>query len=129
MILVDTSVWVDYFNGVDYRETDLLDKIITQRPVLIGDLILTEILQGFRADKEYKIVKELFSHLIQVELGGFEIAFKSAENYSLLRKKGVTVRKTIDMIIATFCIENKIELLHSDRDFQPMEKYLGLEVL
>ena len=129
MILVDTSVWVDYFTGVESRETNLLDELISHRPILIGDLILTEVLQGFRSDREYQKVRALFSHLVQVNLAGIEIANKSAENYRKLRKKGITVRKTIDMIIATFCIENKIELLHSDRDFKPIEKYLELAVL
>ena len=129
MIIVDTSVWVDYFNGIFSKETDMLDEHITHEPILIGDLILTEVLQGFRSDKDYKTAKRILSDFIFVELGGYEIAIKSAENYRLLRKKGVTVRKTIDMIIATFCIENKVSLLHSDRDFQPMETYLGLRVL
>ncbi|MBC8346845.1 MAG: PIN domain nuclease [Candidatus Marinimicrobia bacterium] len=126
MILVDSSVWVDYFNGIISRETDLLDEKISTTPILIGDLILIEVLQGFKKDKDYKKAKGLFSQFIHVELGGFEIANKSADNYRKLRKKGVTIRKTIDMIIASYCIENNVTLLHADKDFQPMEKLLGL---
>ena len=106
MILVDTSVWIDYFNGVDSLETDTLDKALGNETVAIGDLILIEILQGFRADKQYYMAKQLLEPLNKFEMLGLNIAVKTADNYRKLRKKGITIRKTADVIIATYCIEN-----------------------
>ncbi len=127
MILVDTSVWIDYFNGVDRIETDTLDKALGNETVAIGDLILIEILQGFRTDKQYNMAKELLEPLKKFEMLGLSIAVKTADNYRKLRKKGITIRKTADVIIATYCIENGIPLLFTDRDFIPFVKYLGLQ--
>ena len=127
MILVDTSVWIDYFNGVDSLETDTLDKALGNETVAIGDLILIEILQGFRADKQYNMAKELLEPLKKFEMLGLNIAVKTADNYRKLRKKGITIRKTADVIIATYCIENDIPLLFTDRDFIPFVKHLGLQ--
>lgn len=124
--MVDSSVWIDYFTGVVSNKTDTLDKILGQEPVAIGDLILTEVLQGFRHDKDYKTAKALFDNLIVFEMLGKKMAIKSAENFRLLRKKGITVRKTADVIIASFCIEKKLPLLFSDKDFKPFVKHLGL---
>ena len=129
MILVDTSVWIDYFNGVDSLETDTLDKALGNETVAIGDLILIEILQGFRADKQYNMAKELLEPLKKFEMLGLNIAVKTADNYRKLRKKGITIRKTADVIIATYCIENDIPLLFTDRDFIPFVKYLGLQAV
>lgn len=129
MILVDSSVWIDYFNGKSTKQTSLLDSLLGSELIVIGDLILTEVLQGFQEDRDFNKAKELLDSLIFMEMLGKELAIKSAENYRILRKKGVTVRKTIDVIIATFCIENNIPLLHSDRDFTPMEKHLNLKVI
>jgi predicted nucleic acid-binding protein len=129
MILVDSSVWIAYFNGEDIWQSDILEKLLQSEPLIIGDLILTEVLQGFRLDKEYNKAKEFLSFLNFKELGGFDIAIKSSKNYRLLRKKGSTVRKTIDVIIGTYCIENQIKLLHNDHDFDPMEKHLALKVV
>ena len=129
MILVDSSVWVDYFNGKITKQTNLLDSFLGSELIVIGDLILTEVLQGFQQDRDFKKAKELLDSLIFREMLGRELAIKSAENYRILRKKGVTVRKTIDVIIATFCITNNLPLLHSDRDFSPMEKHLKLKVI
>jgi len=127
MILVDTSVWIDYFNGKDNLETDILDKSLGNETVAIGDLILIEILQGFRADKQYNMAKELLEPLQKFEMLGLDIAVKTADNYRKLRKKGITIRKTADVIIATYCIENNIPLLFTDRDFIPFVKHLGLQ--
>jgi hypothetical protein len=127
MVLVDSSVWINYFNGNETWQTEILDQMLLQIPLFIGDLILTEVLQGFRDENEYNKAKEVLSILTCRQLGGYEIAIKSAENYRLLRKKGITVRKTIDVIIGTFCINENIALLHNDKDFEPMTKHLGLQ--
>jgi len=126
MIMVDSSVWIDYFIGVVNKQTDMLDGILGQRPVAVGDLILTEVLQGFRLDQDYEAAKALFDDLTVFEMLGKNMALKSAENFRALRKNGVTVRKTADVIIASFCIERKLPLLFSDKDFKPFVKYLGL---
>lgn len=127
MILVDSSVWVDYFNGRATGETDYLDALLGREPVAIGDLILAEVLQGFRSDASYAAAKNLMASLTVHELLGPAMALKVAENYRTLRKKGITVRKTADTIIATFCIERGILLLYSDRDFNPFVRHLGLK--
>lgn len=129
MILVDSTVWIDYFNGVQTHHTDLLDTLLGIEPVAINDLIYTEVLQGFRDDRVFHYAQELFDTLFYYSMSGKELALKSAQNYRFLRKKGITVRKTIDVIIGTFCIENNLVLLHDDKDFKPMERYLGLKVL
>ncbi len=129
MILVDSSVWINYFNGQDTWQTEVLDQMLQQIPVLTGDLILTEVLQGFRKDNEYKKAKDAMSLLVYKQIGGYDLAVKSADNYRELRKKGVTVRKTIDIIIGTFCINNSIPLLHDDKDFEPMARYLSLKTI
>jgi len=127
MVLVDSSVWINYFNGSSTWQTEILDQMLLQIPLFTSDLILTEVLQGFRKDKEYNSAREVMSILACKQMGGYEIAIKSAENYRKLRKNGITVRKTIDVIIGTFCINNNIPLLHDDKDFEPMMKYLGLK--
>lgn len=126
MILVDSSVWVDYFNGVRSRETDFLDSILGIEPVAIGDLILTEVLQGFRSDTDYQTAKSLLLGLTVFELLGQDLAVRAADNYRTLRRRGITVRKTVDCIIATFCIVRGLPLLYTDRDFEPFAKSLGL---
>ena len=126
MILVDSGVWIDYFNGVDNKQTSTLNDTLGIRPVAVGDLILTEVLQGFREDKDYKIAKSLFDELTVFDLLGKDMAIKSADNFRSLRKRGITIRKTVDIIIASFCIEKKIPLLFSDKDFKPFIKHLGL---
>lgn len=127
MILVDSSVWVDYFNGQVTPETDFLDTLLGTEPVAIGDLILAEVLQGFRSDADYRTAKELLASFTTYDLLGASLAIKTADNYRTLRRKGITVRKTTDAIIATFCIERRIPLLYSDRDFDPFVKHLGLK--
>jgi predicted nucleic acid-binding protein len=126
MIFVDSSVWVDYFNGQSTPESDYLDKLLGFEPIAIGDLILTEVLQGFRHEKDYKTAKELLTSLTVFELLGTERAVRCADNFRKLRKKGVTVRKTVDVVIATFCIDKGLPLLHCDRDFEPFHKHLRL---
>lgn len=127
MILVDTSVWIDYFNGVNNPQTDLLDASIVKGTVAIGDLIFLEILQGIRNDNQYRQTKQSLLALEQYEIFGKNMVAKCADSYRALRKKGITIRKTADVIIATFCIENKLPLLFLDRDFIPFVEHLGLE--
>jgi predicted nucleic acid-binding protein len=129
MIIVDSSVWIDYFNGKKTPQTDWLDSALGNTPVIIGDLILTEVLQGFQNSKEFKVAKDLLLGMPFMPMVGRAIALKSAENYRSLRRRGVTVRKTIDVIIGTFCIYYQLPLLHDDRDFDPMVKFLGLKIV
>lgn len=128
MILVDSSVWIDYFNGVNTPQVDVLDGILGQELIIIGDLILTEVLQGFSKDTDFNTAKKVFENMPYFDLVGKKIALMSAENYRYLKKKGITVRKTVDVIIGTFCIVNDFILLHSDKDYDPMEKQLGLKI-
>lgn len=129
MILVDSSVWIDFFNGRTSRETDLLDDLLESDLLLTGDIILAEVLQGFRAESDFRRARRALDRLEFRPMLGRAIALKSAVNYRLLRAKGITVRKTIDMFIATFCIENRHELLHANRDFDPIQQHLGLRSL
>lgn len=126
---MDSSVWVDYFNGIENPQTDFLHTILDKTPILIGDLILTEVLQGFRHDPDFEKVRRILGKFAQVNMVDTELAIQSARNYRLLRQKGITVRKTIDSLIATYCIENEHELLHNDNDFDGYEKHLGLRVI
>lgn len=126
MILVDSSVWIDYFRGRTTAESEYLDLLLEREILLIGDLILTEVLQGFTSDREFDKARKILSSLDLVTLGGGAIALASARNYRSLRKAGITVRKTVDCIIATRCIEDGIALLYSDRDFDPFVRHLGL---
>lgn len=126
MIVVDSSVWIDYFTGVKNIQTNKLDDTLGLKPVAIGDLILTEVLQGFRHDKDYKAARALFEDVTIFDMLGKEMATQSAENFRALRRKGITVRKTADVIIASFCIDQKLPLLFSDKDFKPFVKHLGL---
>jgi predicted nucleic acid-binding protein len=126
MIVVDSSVWIDYFTGADTAQAEKLDNTLGIKPVGIGDLILTEVLQGFRHEKDYKSAREVFEEVMIFEMLGTKMAIKSADNFRALRKKRITVRKTADVIIATFCIEHKLPLLFSDKDFKPFVKHLGL---
>lgn len=129
MLVVDTSVWVDYFNGVENPQTDFLNAILDKTPILIGDLILAEVLQGFRHDPDFEKVRRILGKFMQESMVNPVLAVQCARNYRFLRQKGVTVRKTIDSLIATFCIENDHELLHNDSDFDGYEKHLGLQVI
>lgn len=129
MILVDSSVWIDYFNGHQTSQTDWLDSSLGNTPIVIGSLILTEALQGFQNDEDFKIARDLLLKIPFLSMGEQTLALESAINYRLLRRKGVTVRKTIDVVIGTFCVLNRLALLHCDRDFDPMVKHLGLKII
>ncbi len=129
MILVDSSVWIDFFNGRKTRQTDWLDSSLGNVPLIMGDLILTEVLQGFEKDKNFRIARDLLLEIPFMAMGGRTLAVESALNYRALRKKGVTVRKTIDVMIGTFCVHYQLPLLHDDRDFDPMVKFLGLKIV
>ena len=128
-MLVDTSVWIDYFNGKASLETDRLDALLGTGDILTGDLILAELLQGFTRDADYRRARTLMDSLPCADLVGREVAVLAAQHYRQLRRQGVTVRKTIDVLIATFCILNGHALLHADRDFVVFEHHLGLQVL
>ena len=127
MIFVDSSVWIDFFNGTITPEADQLDNTLGVAPICIGDIVLTEVLQGFRNDADYEIAKDLLNSLIICNVLDTPIALESADNFRSLKKKGITVRKTIDVIIATYCIKNSVPLLHSDKDFIPFHEHLNLQ--
>ena len=129
MILVDSSVWIDYFQGTITAQTEKLDSLLDHEPLAIGDLILTEVLQGFVTERDFNEARKMLTSLMVIELGGQEIAIQAAKNFRALRGLGVTVRKTIDTVIATRCIESGYTLLHNDRDFDPFAKHLGLRVV
>ena len=127
MILVDSSVWIDYLRGAPTPQADKLDALLGSVPLAIGDLILTEVLQGCATEREFNTVRKSLGTLTMVTLGGHEVAIAAARNFRKLRAHGVTVRKTIDTVIATRCILDGYELLHCDRDFEPFQRYLGLD--
>lgn len=124
MILVDSSVWIDYFNGVINAKTDTLDDLLGKQLIITADLIMLEVLQGFKSDKDFNKAKNLFEQLPFYTISGKDTALAAVDHYRLLRKKGFTVRKTIDVLIGTFCIVNDFYLLHNDRDFDVFEKNL-----
>lgn len=126
MILVDSSVWIDYLRGTATPQTDKLDALLGATPLAIGDLIMTEVLQGCPTVRESNAVRRMLATLAFVTLGGPDVAVLAARNFRALRSRGITMRKTVDTIIATRCIVDGFELLHSDRDFEPFAKHLGL---
>jgi len=128
MVVVDTTVWIDYIHGLENPYTNALDYELLHNQVITGDLLITEFLQGFRSDSDFEAAKEIINNLIYCDMLGKEMALKSAANFRLLRKNGITIRKTADIIIGTFCIENELPLLHNDKDYEPMAKYLGLRI-
>jgi hypothetical protein len=127
VILVDSSVWVSYFNGDRDGHTDYLDTILGVEPIAVGDLILTEVLQGFRSERGYRTARSLLLGLTVFQMLDRDRAVRAAENYRFLRRQGVTVRKTVDTVIATFCIDERLPLLYTDRDFEPFVGFLGLK--
>lgn len=129
MILVNSSAWIDYFKGAITEQTEKLDGLLGREPLAVGDLILTEVLEGFDDDRSFNAARRMLTSLTVVELGGQQIAIQAARNFRALRRLGVTVRKTIDTVIATRCIESGYRLLHSDRYFDPFAKYLGLRIV
>ena len=128
MILVDASVWIDYFRAADTPQVALLDSLFGRTPLAVGDLIAAEVLQGVRDEREYKLVKRTLDAFDHIDLAGYGLAVKASENYRRLRAQGITIRKTIDTLIATRCIEDGLTLLHADRDFLPFVEHLGLKV-
>jgi predicted nucleic acid-binding protein len=126
VILVDSSVWIDYFRGTATPQAEKLESLLGTEPIATGDLILTEVLQGFVSDRDFNQAKKLLTSLVVVELAGQDIAIQAAMNFRALRALGVSVRKTIDTVIATRCIESGLPLLYSDRDFDPFVEHLGL---
>jgi hypothetical protein len=122
-------VWIDYFSGTENAQTEWIKANAGTIPTATGDLILAEVLQGIRDDARFKLVLTHLAELEIFEMGGKELAIASANNYRYLRKRGVTIRTTIDCLIATFCIQNGHTLLHNDHDFDPFEQHLGLQVL
>ena len=126
MIFVDSSVWIDYFRGIATKGTERLDELLGTEPIAIGDLVLAEVLQGFKNDRDFNQAKMLLTSLVMVDMLGREIAIQAARNFRLLRERGITIRKTIDTLIATYCIENDLALLHSDRDFDAFVDHLNL---
>ena len=127
MILVDSSVWIDYFNGFQNRQTEFLYQEIGVANFAVGDLIYGEVMQGFKSDRDFDIAFNFFEEMPMLFLIGKENSLKSAQNYRFLRKKGITIRKTIDCYIASYCISKNIPLLHSDRDFDPFVEHLDLK--
>ena len=126
MIVVDSSVWIDFFRGTVTPETERLDALLGRELLLVGDLILAEVLQGFSSERDFNQARKLLTALDVVTLGGPEVAIQAARNFRTLRARGVTIRKTIDTLIATRCIESDLALLFSDRDFEPFVAHLGL---
>lgn len=126
MILVDSSVWIDYFRGSLTLQTDRLHALLGQEPLAVGDIILTEVLQGFQRPRDFNAALRLLNTLEVIEIAGRDLAIQAARNFQTLRAQGVTVRKTIDTLIATRCITGGHALLFSDRDFEPFVEHLGL---
>ncbi len=127
MILIDSSVWIDNFNGKMTAEVSFLHNSLGRSSLLVGDIVMTEVLQGFRHDNEFNLALRLLNSLPIVEVVNQEIGLKAAQNFRFLRARGITVRKTIDTLIATCCIENDYALLYSDRDFDPFVEHLGMK--
>jgi predicted nucleic acid-binding protein len=126
VILVDSSVWVDYFRGKGTAQTGLLDGLLDSQELSIGDLVFIEVLQGCKVDREFNEVRRLLGRLQLIALSGPDVVVEAAKNYRKLRALGVTVRGTVDVVLATRCIVSGHQLLHSDRDFDAFEKHLGL---
>ena len=129
MVIVDTSAWIEYLRGGLPRIVKKVDLCLEQDLVGIGDLVYCEVMQGIRSPRERGEVSTLLLSLPQFDMVGFSMAEKSAANYRLLRSKGVTVRKTIDVLIGTFCAENGLQLIHHDSDFTLMAKHIGLDTI
>jgi Predicted nucleic acid-binding protein, contains PIN domain len=129
VILVDSSVWIDFFRNRPTLQAEWLDLNLGVEGLVVGDLILAEVLQGFKDDKGFNEARRLLGQLEQLDIGGAALAIDAARNYRRLRSMGETVRGTVDVLIATRCIADGLRLLHSDRDFDAFEKHLGLRVL
>ncbi|MGA2903919.1 MAG: PIN domain nuclease [Candidatus Korobacteraceae bacterium] len=129
MVIVDTTVWIDYLGGTASMQASWLDREAGRQRLGLTDLILCEILQGIRSDAAFANVRRTLENFQVFETGGADLAVAAAENYRRLRQRGFTVRKTIDCLVATFCLETGHSLLHRDRDFDPFEQCLGLQVV
>jgi predicted nucleic acid-binding protein len=129
VIIVDSTVWIDYLGGIRTPHTDWLDRELDHQRLALTDLILCEVLQGIREDTVFKQVRDTLAQFDLIETGGEDLSIASAQNYRTLRARGLTVRKTVDCIIATACITQSHALLHNDRDFDSFEKHLGLQVI
>ena len=127
MILVDSSVWVDYLRDIETPQTARLEELLSRERLAVGDLILTEVLQGCTSDRRFAVALDMLSELHRLEIGGQAVAIEAARNFRRLRAKGITARKTIDTLIATRCIVDGLDLLYSDRDFDPFVEHLGLK--
>jgi predicted nucleic acid-binding protein len=126
VIVVDTTVWIDFLNGTDAPHVRRLRAALGAREIVIGDLMLCEVLQGLRSESAARSVEALLRRFDIVGMAGDAIAVAAARNFRMLRARGVTIRKTIDLLIGTWCIEHRLPLLHNDRDFRPMVQHLGL---
>jgi len=126
VILVDSSVWIDYFRGTATPQTDRLDALLGTEPLAIGDLILVEVLQGLSSDKDFDEARKLLATLVPIDVAGQDIPIQAANNHRALKAMGIAPRKTIDTVIATRCIVSGHTLLHSGRDFEPFVAHLGL---
>jgi len=129
VILVDSSVWIDFFRNIDTPQAAWLDQHLGDELFLVGDLILAEVLRGFKEDRGFAQARRMLGRLEQVSLCGEDVAVEAARNYRRLRARSMTVRGTTDMIIATHCLMDGYRLLHSDRDLLPFEEHLGLRVV
>ena len=128
MILVDSSVWIDYFRSAETPQVALLDSLLGRSPLAVGDLIAAEVLQGIDDEQQFTRVKRILDAFEHIDIAGYDLAVKASVNYRALRSMGITIRKTIDTLIATRCIEDGLTLLHADRDFLPFGQYLGLNM-
>jgi predicted nucleic acid-binding protein len=129
VVLVDTSVWIEYLLDRTTPQTAWLESHLEVDRIAVADIILTEVLQGFRYEKAFQEARRLLGNFEQITLSGVDLAVKAAQNYRQLRSLGITARGTVDVLIATRCIEDGLQLLHCDRDFDPFERHLGLQVV
>lgn len=129
MIVVDTSVWINRLNGVSTTAVRALEAIADPRQIVVGDIVLLEVLQGARQEEKAQRIETLLRRFAVKPMLGQSMAVTAASNYRTLRRKGVTIRSSIDVVIATYCIEHGHQLLHDDRDFHPMAQHLGLQVI
>jgi len=126
VIVVDSSVWIDFLNGRDRPHVQTLRKVLGVEEIAIGDLMLCEVLQGLDSEREAREVEDLLRRFEIVPMAGETVAVAATRNFRSLRRRGITIRKTIDLLIGTWCIENRRALLHNDNDFRPMTRHLGL---
>jgi len=129
MILVDSGVWIDYFNGHDFPHTQMVNKFLGKREIVVTELVFAEVLQGFRLPKEFEAALKVLNSFRFESISGRDVAVQAARNFVYLRSLGFTIRKTVDTLIATKCIMSGFDLLHNDRDFTPFEKHLGLRTI